>query len=54
MGKNTAHDDKKVLKKGKKYFYPGKRDISKTCGPPKEWELETAHDRESSLLSTRL
>ena len=43
---NTAHDDKKILKKEKKYFYPGKRDICKTCGPQKEWELQTAHDRD--------
>ena len=47
---NNAHDNKKILKKEKKNFYPGKSDICKTCGPPKEWELHTAHDRESSLF----
>ena len=36
--------------KKKKKIYPGKRDICKTCGSPKEWELQNAHDRESSLL----
>ena len=23
--------------------------FSKTCGPPKQWDIQTAHDRESSL-----
>ena len=37
----------------RKKIYPGKQDICKICGLPKEWELHTAHDRESSLLDSQ-
>ena len=37
--------------KKKKKNYPGKQDICKICGPPKEWELHTGHDREISLYT---
>ena len=41
-----------VNRKKTKYFYPGKHDICKTCGPPKQWKLHTAHDHESSLFTS--
>ena len=29
----------------KKNLYPGKHNICKICGLPKEWKLQTAHDQ---------
>ena len=37
---NSAHDYEKTLKRKKKYFYLGNRDICKT----KQQDIHTAHD----------